>query len=87
MIMKTYQAQSKDRLEVDKIKIEIIKDLPLPINLKQLRDGNEYILMGVDYVFRWVESIATRTCDSKIEKCYPKVDIKPCILRHYGLIE
>ena len=28
--------------------------------------GNDYIIMAVDYVLKWVEAIATRTNDSKL---------------------
>ena len=32
--------------------------------------GNKYILLVVDYVYKWVESIPTITCDSKVVPCF-----------------
>ncbi|CAM8902325.1 unnamed protein product [Rhodiola kirilowii] len=36
--------------------------------------GNQYILVAVDYVFKWVEAVATPTCDAKVViKMFKKV--------------
>ncbi|CAM8951226.1 unnamed protein product [Rhodiola kirilowii] len=36
--------------------------------------GNQYILVVVDYVSKWVENVATRTCDAKVViKMFQKV--------------
>ena len=31
-----------------------------------ISSGYEYILLAVDYVSKWIEAIATRTCDAKV---------------------
>ena len=37
--------------------------------------GYEYILLAVDYVSKWIEAIATRTCDHKVELKFLKSHI------------
>ncbi|CAM8997030.1 unnamed protein product [Rhodiola kirilowii] len=40
--------------------------------------GNQYILVAVDYVSKWVKAVATPTCDAKVVmKMFQKVIFPP----------
>ncbi|GKA24299.1 reverse transcriptase domain-containing protein [Tanacetum coccineum] len=62
---------SKNRIEVDKAKVDVIAKLPHPTTVKGVQSflghtGNKYILVAVDYLSKWDKGKALPTNNTRV---------------------